>query len=361
MFEKIIEAKVNSEVAKVKNLIVISMNSLRDSKLSDFTKNFIKTETDSIQDKTILFNLIDKSVKLNFNYALRPKWTILNYLFGNLDSKPVSDVLNKLEIFEFYIYYTEHIADYINESGLVVITKDKIRNLIEEVDSELHQKFTNNITGIKIRNFFIQLFKLKYEDETLVGLDSTIPYSFLRLFLEDKMFSDLFAKFRKIESIKDENEIDLMTITKILTDKFSEADVPITQERNPEIVKPTDEKIELPIPVESKPAKEPEADEIIQPALFPEEFTEEQFYYSPKKIKGLFKKSELKFILKKIFRSDNSAMDTAFRELDNIDRWDNASEYLKNLFLTNKVNIRNSKIVLFVDVLNEYFNKKDNG
>jgi hypothetical protein len=360
MFEKIIEAKVNSEVDKVKNLIIISMNSLGDSKLSDFTKNFIKTETDSLQDKSTLINLIDKSIKLNFNYALRPKWTILNYLFGKLDSKPVSDVLNKLGIFEFYLYYPDHISDYLNESGLVVVTKDKIRNLIEEVDSELYEKFTNNITGIKIRNFFIHLFKLKYEDETLVGLDSAIPYSFLRIFLDDKMFSDLLAKFKKIESIKDEREIDLMTITKILTDKYSDTEVPVLQENIPDISKPEEEKIEISVSEETKPAVLPEFTENIQPSLFSDEFTEEQYYY-PKKIKGLFKKSELNSILKKIFRSDKSAMETAFRELENIDTWDNASDYLKNLFLTNKVNIRDSKIVLFIDVLNEYFNKKVNG
>jgi len=358
MFEKIIEAKYNSEVDKIKNLIIISMNSLRDSRLSGFTKNFISLETDSISDKKKLFDLIDKSVKLHLNYTLRPKWTIINYLFGRLDSKPASDILNKLDIFEFYYYYTEHITSSINESGLVVVTKDKIRKLIEEVDKALHEKFTNNITGIKIRNFFLQLFKLKYEDETLVGLDSTIPNSFLRIFLEDKLFHDLLAKFKKIEGIRDERELDLMTITKVLTDKYADAEVPDKYENISDTAPIGEVKIEISIPEETKLSEPPESEENKKSSLYSKEYIEQESIYSPKKIKGLFRESEFKLILKKIFKSDKSAMEIAISELENIDTWYYASEYLKNLFLINKVDIHDSTIVLFIDILNEYFNKK---
>lgn len=361
MFEKIIESKVNSEADKINNLMIFSMNSIRNSQLSGFTKNFISAETDSVSDKKNLIDLIDKSVKLNLNYALRPKWTIINFLFGKLDSKPANDILNKLEIFGFYLYYPEHIANNVNESGLVVVTRDKIRNLIEEVDSALYEKFTNNITGIKIRNFFLQLFKLKYEDETRVGLDSTIPYSFLRIFLEDKKFNDVLAKFKKIEGIKDDRELDLMTITKVLTDKYSDAEEPVNREKLKAPAPPVNEdKIEVSFQEEEIiPKEQAVVTETMQTPLFSDEFTDEQSSYTPRQIKSLFKESELKIILKKIFKSDKAAMDSAFKELENIDSWYYASEYLKNLILTNKIDIHDSKIVLFVDILNEYYNKKD--
>lgn len=363
MFEKIIETKVNSEIDKIKDLNFITEDSLMNSELSVFTKNFIALEAENINDKKSLYELIDKSVKLNLNYTLRPKWTILNFIFGKLDSKPTQDILNKLEIFPFYKYYPELISGNIEESGLVVATKDNIRSLIEEADTALHEKFTNNITGIKIRNFFLQMFKLRCEDESLIGLDSTIPYSFLRIFLEDKGFFDLIQKFNMIESLQDDRDLDLMTIIKILTDKYSGDEnmfepVPFVNKNEPEKtnIEVGIPKITIPEPVDRNSYHERE--EIVQ--SFQTEIFEKSAAFTPKKIQDLFKKSELKAILKKVFNSDKDSMNSAFDELNNIDSWYYASDYLKKLFLKNKVKIHDSKIVLFVDILSAYFYRKEN-
>ena len=198
MFENIIEEKVRTELSKVENLDFISINNVRNSGLSIFTKNFINAETDKVGDMNLLNELIEKAVKLNLNYVLRPKWTLINYLFGNFDSRPEEELIRKLEIFQFYLYYPEHITNYLRDSSLIVVTKNKIQNLISDADLTLYDKFTQNITSVKIRNFFLQLFKLKYEDESTIGLDSTIPYSFLRIFLEDKSFKDILMKFEQI-------------------------------------------------------------------------------------------------------------------------------------------------------------------
>jgi hypothetical protein len=362
MFEKIIETKINSEKDKIKDLDFITMDSLMNSELTVFTKNFIALEAENISDRKSLYELIDKSVKLNLNYTLRPKWTILNFIFGKLDSKPTEDILNKLDIFPFYKYYPELISGSIEESGLVVATKDNIRSLIEEADTALHEKFTNNITGIKIRNFFLHMFKLRCEDESLIGLDSTIPYSFLRIFLEDKGFIDLIQKFNKIEGLRDDRDLDLMTIIKILTDKYSgDEDMfePTPFVNKNELQKP---EVETEIPKLTIPEPEDrnsfhEKKEIVQ--SFQTEIFEEPDAFTPKKIQDLFKKSELKAILKKVFNSDKASMNSAFNELNNIDNWYYASDYLKKLFLKNKVKIHDSKIVIFVDVLSAYFYKKE--
>jgi hypothetical protein len=366
MFEKIIEAQVSSEKDKIKDLDVITPDSVRNSGLSVFTKNFITLEAENIRDRKKLDDLIDNSIKLNLNYTLRPKWTILNYIFGKLDSKPTEDILNRLEIFQFYLYYPELISNSLQDSGLVVVTKTNIQSLIDEADVTLHDKFTNNITGLKIKNFFLQLFRMKYDDEAMIGLDSTIPYSFLRIFLEDKGFNDLVNKFKKIEGLRDDWDLDLKTIIKILTDKYSindDENMPEQPVKDQEPDKP-EVKFETPETGEQEQSEEEQKEEPYyrkeEPEPhYPTEVIEESSLYTPKKIKGLFKESELKVILKKVFNSDKLSMRTAFSELENIDNWYYASDYLKKLFLRNNVKIKDRGIVLFIDVLNEYFKKKE--
>ena len=92
--------------------------------------------------------------------------------------------------------------------------------------------------------------------------------------------------------------------------------------------------------------------------VYPTDIVEESYLHPQKHIRGLFKLPEQKSIIKKIFKSDELAMRTAFKDLENIDTWYYASEYLKQIFLKNNVKIHDSTVVLFVDVLNEYFNKK---
>ena len=45
-------------------------------------------------------------------------------------------------------------------------------------------------------------------------------------------------------------------------------------------------------------------------------------------------------------------------EISEIKNWEAAAGYLKNIFIENKVDIYHKDVVLFVDVINEYFNKK---
>jgi len=373
MFDNIIEARVDSEISKVKDLDFISFNSVRNSGLSIFTKNFINAETDKLGDRDKLYDFIEKSVKLNLNYTLRPKWTLINYLFGNFDSKSYEKILNKLEIFQFYLYYPELITNYIRESSMVVVTKDKIRNLIGAADRTLYDKFTQNLSSIKIRNFFLQLFKLIYEDESRIGLDSAIPFSYLRIFLEDKSFNELLYKFSKIEGLKDDWNLDLKTIIKVLTDKyFLKEDAGETiniqkTEDNKEIdVKPETEntatetaaKAEAEtVTVTEEKSEEPPPEPVKRE--FPVKTIRESALQSSKRILNLFKQSEQRAILKKVFLYNEFEMRTAFKDLENIDNWYYASEYLKKIFIKNNVKIHSSSVVLFIDILNDYFNRKE--
>jgi hypothetical protein len=93
----------------------------------------------------------------------------------------------------------------------------------------------------------------------------------------------------------------------------------------------------------------------------PEEYEVNYHADGTEKIKHLFKQDEKNAILKKVFKGSKSAMHEAFDDLEKFSTWSDASGYLKELFIKNKVDLYNKRIVLFIDILNDHFKDKEKG
>ncbi len=219
MYEKFVEGKTLSEKETVLDFDDVSEEKIIKSGLSDFSKNFILYDFKEDLNKDELISRVEKSNKLYFNYTIRPKWTLINFLFSNFESRPPGEIIKKLNVFPFYKFYADSISDFIKENFQIFITKKEITSIIDETNKVIHEKLTNDISGLKIKNFFLYLFKLKY-DESEINLESTVPYSFIKIFLNDKSYFALDKKFEAVRNIKDESEISLKDIIKILNDKF---------------------------------------------------------------------------------------------------------------------------------------------
>ncbi|MFC2092799.1 hypothetical protein ACFLSV_02765 [Bacteroidota bacterium] len=407
MIESLAKEKFKQEREKIENIDNLSLQDIRKSSLLPFVKKFILVEAEEIMNEATLNNLIAKAIKLDINYTLRPKWTLINYLFVDADSKNAKEILRKIKIFQFYSYYTDLITDYINDISISHITNSKVRELIDEVNSVLYEKLTTDVTSIKIRNFFLQIFKLKYQQNSDITLSSNIPFQFIRLFLEDKSFEDILEKFHVIDRISDGIELDLKTIIKVLTNKYSmsfDEHFPLEEVRETIEVKKQevlDIDIEKELPIKEKdiidlkhkktaeesvyskdllqakrdsikvektkedtPQKiKPELTDTSKqriPVLSKSHVSEKDVL--PKKterIKRLFKKDELFHIAKKVFRSSKLSMYQSFNELEELNSWEEATGFLKAHFAKNNVDLYHKDVVLFVDVLNEYFTWKE--
>ena len=369
MIESLAKDKFKQEIVKIKNIDSLSIQAIRKSTLLPFVKKFIIVEAkETINDDT-LNTLIAKAIKLDINYALRPKWTLINYLFGDADSKNVKEILRKVKIFQFYSYYTDLITDFINDKSISYITIGKIRELIDEVNSVLYEKLTTNVTSIKIRNFFLQTFKLKYQQNSDITLSSRIPFQYLRLFLEDKSFDDILEKFHIIDRISDGIELELKTIIKVLTDKYStsldeqfqtEEVKEISEEKKKEVIDidlesglPTKEKDIIKVVIKDKKTDEESvySKDLLQakrksikeekvkddtpkkikrklsetskqgiPVLSKSHVSDKDMLsHKAERIKRLLKKDELFHIAKRVFRSSKLSMYKSFNELEEID------------------------------------------
>jgi hypothetical protein len=429
MFEEIVDSKYRQLKNITDKLKIISLEEIKKSDLPVFTVNFLCNEQQEINDRDTLNSLLEKSVKLNVNYSLRPKWTLVNYLFGSYDSKPADEILKKAEIFQFYRYYVDLITHHIKDHALMFITQEEVKALTDDANKVVLEKLVKETSGIKIKNFFSQIYKIKYGNDREINLDWSIPYLFIKLFLEDKDFQDLLNKFKIIPGLDNSMEIEMKTAIKVLTNKYYVNDDFFVLKDEPQNVKsetPTVKedietmageqkmknrfeapgKIDLTGELSGKPVAEkfPEEkkeikteDEEEKPSGIiriiknipskrfhrekktdgkkitevkeepaseikeDKEIIHENYSDGIEKIKHIFKEDEKAAILKKVFKGSKSAMDDTFDELEKFKTWQSASDYLKELFRKNKVDLYNKRIVLFIDILNDHFIEREKG
>ncbi len=358
MFDKLIERKIGEETQLAGAIQKFTLHDIESSRMSAFTKAFIAAEMPEGGFRADLEDLIDKSVKLNLNFTIRPKWTILHYVFGSFDSKPVEQILSRIGIFKYYRFYEESIRPYVIESGLMVITKKKVSDLIDDANKILYEKLITEPSAVKTKNFFIHLFKLKYEETTDINLDASVPYGFIRIFLEDKEYTEILGKFLTLRKLDDDKEINLKTIIKLINGKY------ISEEELAEAPKPAEENADkkpdiIDVELEPEiPAEEPEEEPAPAPA--PEKKPVKETISLPdSEIFALFKTDKILKILKKIFHNDRNEMFGIISQLEGIRKWDDASPVLKELFEKNNVNLYDRDVLLFVNTINDYFNRKN--
>lgn len=391
MFTNILEKKIKNELSKalsfVKNKKQFSLNDVLLSDVSEFTKQFIRqevikdiqyttqqTETiydnttsglvlnmTSIIDKENLNKIVEKSIKLQFNYTIRPRWTLINYLFGKLESATIDSVRKKLTIFSFYKYYLDTIINYINDrpdTTSIIVTKSRVKSLLDNTDTIIHDKLLTNPSSVKVKNFFLQLFKLKYEDIYQPKLDDTIPFGFIRIFLEDKAFYGILDRFMQFynyiydelsdeDNLYDSKEIKLKDIIKIITGqvKVEEAEIKyITPDLNNDYLFLTEDAFE-----------EKKKEDINLKTNG--KVTNQKIRSETGKdyVLNYFTKDEIDKIQRKVFKNNKVLLIEFFERIKDYSSWEEVSEKLKTVFENNKVDIYDEEVVSFVNKLNDYY------
>jgi hypothetical protein len=369
MFEQIRDKRLKDALGVVNGLSNYSTETIITSDLNDFIKSFIINDNGKITSRDDLITAVEKAVKLNLNFCVRPTWTLINYLFGNFDSKQKAEILKRTDIFIYYSYYTETIKEIAHDENYVSIKRSLIEGVLQQINADIYSKLTTDTSSLKIKNFFLQLFKLKYGDNVEVSLDMSVPYSFIKLFLEDKGYTDLIDLFRNAGFNNDNDEIELKTIIKVFTGKinnvsevYKSAEVIETKpaETVPEPVEDTvihtPEKTEKPEPANTY-SDNSTKDEMFAPQSISNEF-EEKEEIPEKHLRFHFKDEEIKLVSKKLYKGNKYLLLDSLLEIEKLKTWREATEYLKEIFINNKVNIGDKSVIMFVDVLNDYFEKR---
>ena len=166
---------------------------------------------------------------------------------------------------------------------------------------------------------------------------------------------------KQVETVEKDKDIIVVDFRKWedevekVTDKENEENVTAGIEENEVTMKESDDEVVSFDPAEEEAQYEIESDE----GKLPTEVIEESNLDIEKKsVSRLFKQNELVNICENVYKSDKHMMHESFRTLKGFNNWTEASEYLKEHFYDKDIDIYNKHVLLFVNVLEDYFKQR---
>ncbi len=135
-------------------------------------------------------DLVYSSVSLRLNFLVRPVNTLKFFLFGYAPTKPLEELLLKLDYFYDYGYLTvamqEEIIRKQAESSVSILSLPEFNMMLEKIDSDYFQNLTVEEFATLLSPCF-EFFDLKSKDTQ----EPVIPVEALIVFLNDKGISTM--------------------------------------------------------------------------------------------------------------------------------------------------------------------------
>lgn len=352
--------------------------------------------------------LLERAIKLEANYLIRPHQTLSQFLFKNSPVITTMEVYDMLKYFDKLQYYKDALTDYFNLKYLREISQNHFEELISGIDRQVFSKdkFNTTLQTVKaIINFLNQ------------GREPSdnIPLDILLKAFEDRNLDD-YKKFVEAEMKQGKDELSFTSLEMLLRTGQVEskrvetkmvAEVSVEEVADIETAKPEVAVEEISVapeatipkaePVaeieEEEEVEEVEEEEEVQPAMaehaeqpyVPEEaMAEELSEVSPEvpgreasaadqladvvseKIKGKYledlnkmisSKNRKKFI-KKIFKKDEYRYSKFIGYLNQLPTWKKASTAIDEMFYQTGINPYSSIAIEFSDLIyNRYFPK----
>jgi len=205
MFEEFKEKKFSEYL----NLVQFTDNrtgihSLRSTRLPPYIVNFFECQypkTGQFISKAEFEKTLQKALIFSINYIIKPKATIIKFIFGNVDTRPAEHVKQKLNYFQFYNYYISHIRDFIGMNSPHTISRNQIEHLIKEINGKILQEINNPVNSDTQKLNLIKLlyyFFLDLTDNNPVNIK--LPKKILSVFFQDKGYTDIKRRIDKFFS-----------------------------------------------------------------------------------------------------------------------------------------------------------------
>jgi len=321
---------------------------------------------------TRFHRLLERAIKLEANYLIRPHQTLSQFLFRNSFIITTMEVYDTLKYFEKFQYYKDALTDYFNLKYLREISQPQFEELIAGIDKQVFSKepIAKSLQTIKtIINFL---------NEGRTPPSESIPTDILLAAFEDRNLHE-FANLVNKEMADGTEELQLNELEQILRARKTLKEIkakpkPISleqiediEETKPEVAVETievSEKVEIPTE-----EVEEEVEEYVE--------GEEEFVPSPKaaealaevvaeKMKGekledlhaLITPKQRKKFIKKIFRKNEKQYEQVIGLLNQTPSWKKASIVIDEYFLQANINPYSKEALEFSDlVYNRYFPK----
>lgn len=316
--------------------------------------------------------MLDHAVHFQFNFLCRPQWTLLNFIFENQRRRASSEIRRRLRYCVDYGYYAEIIKRLIDDRGLAEIEYDEFRSLLEKIDNEIVARHSSAELALLTRPL-IRFIESALPAPPATLAESKIPVNAAVVFFEDKKLNDIKDR---LESERDKNgytEISLKELADLIekirsNNEHAVADFP---EEHPQEEERKVQKAAEPPPAE--PPKSPTLTLLKPPVKIFSDFEEDEpvMPMSPApheasvdapegtgvlvNLHSLFSPSEEKIFIRKIFQKEELLFRESLDQLNKMSKWEEASKYLQQIYLTNEVDPFSDVAILFTDKVQRRF------
>lgn len=334
---------------------------------------------------------VKKSIKFNINYIIKPKATIIKFIFGNVETRPVEQILNKLLFFQFYRYYIDLINDFITINSPLSLSIRHIHKLIDEVNKKIHEDISedNNPDYKQTRLNLIKLLYYFFEDLTENNpINIKIPKKILSTYFQDKGYLEIkknvdkffkddifiqeaidlmtpkYSQAEEEEKVIDEEDIKITEAIKkaredFLSTESTSEEIEKTQVESESVITIDDEITNVTDNSETEKDTESKEDVLYSPELL--QATEiQQIPTEPKEemdiVEFLFpNQHRRKKIIKKVFKKEENNFRDFVKSVCNEKTWSDASIKIEDLYNKNKVNFLSTEAIKFVDRIQMHF------
>ncbi len=382
----------------------ISLRQVKSSSLPPYIISFLEYYIPNHNlpiDKRDFKEILNKAIIFNINYIIKPKNTILKFVFADVETRPVHYVKQRLRFFQFYGYYLTQIIDFIDFNDLEVVSYNQIEHLINEVNKKIFEEISFEGSDSHRLNLVKLLYYFFHDLGDNNPINIKLPRKILSVYFQDKGYmeikkrvdgffsSEIFIQEaielmdpgtikspRKHSDIGVSDQFIKEIVSKAKTDLINKE----TANREVEkILRPEDEVISD-IPdinitiIREQESKLPEieksrliideeiySDDLMFASQFnditpPVQLTEEEKL--KRTIDDLFcEESYRKRIIRQIFKKDEFMFDHAVRGLLQKADWNEAIVEIEELFEKNKVDYFSEEAVKFVDIIQSHYVK----
>jgi len=132
-----------------------------------------------------LTKLLLHASSFNVNYIIRPKWSLLQFVFEseNDSSKPVVEVKQILNYLYYYPYLRRLLISFFNKKRILTITLTELEELLDKIDKINYESNFDRVLDSALKNM-IEFINMGESNNNKISKQS------IELFLEDKNLSE---------------------------------------------------------------------------------------------------------------------------------------------------------------------------
>ncbi len=180
---------------------------------------FDHLQQNAVFELTKFNHLLERAVKLELNYLVRPHRTLTQFIFRNSNNVSTMEVYDTLKYFFKFEYYKNAISDYFNTKYLRSITQDQFVDLINQIDEKAFSENRLETTLKTVKSIMAALAEARQQD-----VDS-ISVEVLHDALSDRNLDDYAGLVKEIVDKGQVNELTLGEVEQLLKTGKLEAGV----------------------------------------------------------------------------------------------------------------------------------------